>query len=415
MTQVQEVTILGAGIVGICCALSLLERGQRVRLIDRGEPGQETSSGNAGVISPWSIIPQSSPGLWRALPGMLLSRNRPLAVRADTWPRMIPWGLRLLSFGTEGKMRDAANAMEHLCAPSIDLYRRHLAGTGHEGLIRDSHYIHAFRNAADARTAFDSLGYRIRAEKGAPMEVIDHAALKRMEPAIGPAYRAAIAIGAQARCTNPGRMGQVLADKARAMGAEIIRDDVQAINQTGTGWQIIGKAQTYAAPQIVIAMGAWSTALLRPLGYRLPLMAERGYHIECQDPGVSLENSIMDMDGKFVASSMEGGVRIAGQAEFGRADAPADPRRQEILARQAREVFPDLNVTASRFWMGRRPSFPDSLPALGPSERHKGLHFCFGHSHYGLMMAPKSGEVLAEHLTDARPNTPLDAYRASRF
>ncbi|MRU14579.1 FAD-dependent oxidoreductase [Roseovarius sp. A21] len=411
----ETVTILGAGIVGICSALSLLERGQRVRLIDRGDPGQETSLGNAGVVSPWSIIPQSTPGLWRSIPGMILSRNKPLSVRAGTWPRMIPWGLRLLAQGTEARTRRAAEAMDHLCAPSIDLYHRHLAGTGHEGLIRDSHYIHAFRDEAAARDAFDSLGYRIRAEKGAPMEVIDHAALKRMEPAIGPAYRAAITIGAQARCTNPGRMGQVLAQKARSMGAEIIRDEVQALTETETGWHITGQAQSYDAAQVVIAMGAWSAALLRPLGYRLPLMAERGYHIECENPGVSLENSIMDMDGKFVASSMEGGVRIAGQAEFGPAEAPPDPRRKGILARQAREVFPDLNVAQARFWMGRRPSFPDSLPVLGPSGRHKGLYFCFGHSHYGLMMAPKSGEVLADHLTGTRPNLPLAAYSASRF
>lgn len=411
----DDVTILGAGIVGICAALSLLERGQRVRLIDRGEPGQETSLGNAGVISPWSIIPQSAPGLWRALPGMLLSRNKPLAVRADTWPRMIPWGLRLLSFGTEERMRGAADAMEHLCAPSVDLYRRHLSGTGHEALIRDSYYIHAFRDDAAARDAFESLGYRIRAEKGAPMDVVDHAALKRMEPAIGPAYRAGITIGAQARCTNPGRMGQVLAEKARAMGARIIRDEVRALAPRADGWEITGQDRTYDTPQVVIAMGAWSAALLRPLGYRLPLMAERGYHIECANPGIHLANSIMDMDGKFVASSMEGGVRIAGQAEFGRADAPPDQRRQAILARQAKAVFPDLNVAEPRFWMGRRPSFPDSLPVLGPSERHKGLHFCFGHSHYGLMMAPKSGEVLADHLTGVRPNTPIAAYRASRF
>jgi D-amino-acid dehydrogenase len=411
----EDVTILGAGIVGICAALSLLERGQRVRLIDRGEPGQETSFGNAGVISPWSIIPQSAPGLWRALPGMLLSRNKPLAVRADTWPSMIPWGLRLLSFGTEEKMRGAADAMEHLCAPSVDLYRRHLSGTGHEALIRDSHYIHAFRDKAAARDAFESLGYRIRAEKGAPMDMMDHVALKRLEPAIGPAYRAGITIGAQARCINPGRMGQVLAEKARAMGARIIRDEVRALTPTADSWAIAGRDQTYDTPHVVIAMGAWSAALLRPLGYRLPLMAERGYHIECANPGISLANSIMDMDGKFVASSMEGGVRIAGQAEFGRADAPPDQRRQAILARQAKAVFPDLNVEEARFWMGRRPSFPDSLPVLGPSERHKGLHFCFGHSHYGLMMAPKSGEVLADHLTGVRPNTPIAAYRASQF
>ncbi|WP_306152789.1 FAD-binding oxidoreductase [Roseovarius sp. MMSF_3281] len=411
----EDVTILGAGIVGICTALSLLERGQRVRLIDRGAPGQETSFGNAGVISPWSIIPQATPGLWRSIPGMLLSGNKPLAVRAATWPRMIPWGLRLLAHGSETRTRAAADAMAHLCGPSIDLYRRHLAGTGHEALIRDSCYIHAFRNEDAARAAFDSLGYRIRAEKGAPMDLVDHPALKQMEPAIGPAYRAAIVIGAQARCTNPGRMGQVLAEKARAMGAEIIQDEVQALTPAGTGWQIAGKARTYDAARVVMAMGAWSAALLRPLGYRLPLMAERGYHIECPAAGVSLENSIMDMDGKFVASSMEGGVRLAGQAEFAQADAPPDPRRQEILARQAREVFPDIVTKNARFWMGRRPSFPDSLPVLGPSERHEGLHFCFGHSHYGLMMAPKSGEVLADHLTGVRPNVALEAYRATRF
>ncbi len=411
----EQVTILGAGIVGICAALSLLERGKPVRLIDRGAPGQETSFGNAGVISPWSIIPQATPGLWRSIPGMLMSRNKPLAVRATTWPRMIPWGLRLLAQGSEAKTRAAADAMAHLCGPSIDLYRRHLAGTGHEGLIRDSNYIHAFRSEDAARTAFDSLGYRIRAEKGAPMDLVDAAALKRLEPAIGPAFRAAIVIGAQARCINPGRLGQVLAEKARAMGAEVIKDEVQALTPSGAGWQITGKAQFYDAGQVVMAMGAWSAALLRPLGYRLPLMAERGYHIECPGAGISLENSIMDMDGKFVASSMEGGVRIAGQAEFARADAAPDLRRQEILSRQAREVFPDLVTTEARFWMGRRPSFPDSLPVLGPSERHKGLHFCFGHSHYGLMMAPKSGEVLADHLTDVRPNVALEAYRASRF
>ena len=51
-----SVTVLGAGIVGICCALSLAQRGIGVRIIDRGEPGQATSYGNAGVISPWSFI-----------------------------------------------------------------------------------------------------------------------------------------------------------------------------------------------------------------------------------------------------------------------------------------------------------------------------------------------------------------------
>ena len=66
-----EVTIVRGGIIGICSALSLQERGIKVRLIDRESPGQTTSFGNAGVISPWSIIPQSKPGLLKTIPKMI--------------------------------------------------------------------------------------------------------------------------------------------------------------------------------------------------------------------------------------------------------------------------------------------------------------------------------------------------------
>ncbi|MCP4980130.1 MAG: FAD-binding oxidoreductase, partial [Gammaproteobacteria bacterium] len=54
-----ETTIIGGGIVGICCGLALVEAGMRVLLIDKNDPGQGASYGNAGVISPWSIVPQS--------------------------------------------------------------------------------------------------------------------------------------------------------------------------------------------------------------------------------------------------------------------------------------------------------------------------------------------------------------------
>mgnify|MGYP000297774317 CR=1 FL=1 len=165
------ITILGAGIVGICTALSLLERGQRVRLIDRGAPGQETSMGNAGIISPWSIIPQSLPGTWKQIPRLLLGKDAPLAVRAATWPEMIPWGVRFLRNGTEKKVREVSGHMRYLCGPSIELYRRHLAGTGADDLIRDSYYVHAYRTDEGANV--DAYEYRLRRDEGADIERVD--------------------------------------------------------------------------------------------------------------------------------------------------------------------------------------------------------------------------------------------------
>ncbi|MEO0753080.1 MAG: FAD-dependent oxidoreductase [Pseudomonadota bacterium] len=407
------VTILGAGIVGICTALSLAERGVQVRLIDRGAPGQETSFGNAGVISPWSIVPQSQPGLWRQIPRLMLGRYRPLAVRAASWPAMMRWGARFLRNGTEAKVRQTSAAMEILCGPSVDLYRKHLRGTGAEGLVVDAMYIHAFRNVAGA--SLSSLGYAIRKERGADIEVIDQAALRRLEPALSADFQAGVVIKGQARARNPGRIAEVLSHKAQGLGVEVLRREVQALTRSETGWQVICAGEVFDADRVIVSMGAWSARLLKPLGYAMPLMAERGYHVEFPDPGLDMAHSVMDVDAACIASSMEGGLRFAGQAEFGPLDAPEDPRRKAHLTALAKAAFPGLNTDAPRLWMGRRPSLPDGLPALGPLDAERGLYVNFGHCHYGLMMAPKSGEVLADIVTRTPPNQDLSAFSPGRF
>ena len=131
---------------------------------------------------------------------------------------------------------------------------------------------------------------------------------------------------------------------------------------------------TIATPKLVLAAGIWSAELLRPLGWRMPLVAERGYHLEFADPGVSVRNSLMDVTGKAVISSMTDGVRIAGTAEFAAVDAPPNFARAHALAPLAKRVLPGLNLAEARPWMGIRPSFPDSLPAIGPLPRPAESH-----------------------------------------
>lgn len=410
----MTVTILGAGAIGICTALSLAERGEKVRLIDRGAPGQETSYGNAGVISPAAFIPNGEPGLLWQLPKLMTGPFRPLSVRMAHWPRMVPWGLRFLGHCNETSVRAAADAMEYLTAPCIELYRHHLAGTGHENLIRDSAFIYAYRDAG--AVSLDGLSNRIKRAKGVDIEIVDGAVLRRIEPALSTEFRAALVMHGQARALAPGRIATVLAEKARSMGVAVERSAVQRLTRGAKGWKITCEGgQEFTSDKVVMALGAWSAELLRPLGIRVPLAAERGYHLEFPQAGVELGNSVMDSDAKFVASSMEGGVRLAGQADFGGLHAPPDPARRDRMIRLAKRTLPDLEPSAPRFWMGRRPSFPDSLPMLGEFAGHQGLYAAFGHSHHGLMMAPKTGEVVADMVMGKPVNTDLSAYSTARF
>lgn len=409
-----DVTVLGAGIVGICAGLALLEKGLRVRLLDREAPGQATSFGNAGVISPWSVVPQSMPGLWKKVPGWLLDPLGPVTVRPGYLPRLAPWGLRFLYEGRASRIGEISKAMDQLNRDNVSLFRNLLQGTGQEHLLRDSYYVHAFRSAEAAGVM--SSDYTMRQEVGAPIERIGAGDLRDLEPDLSHDFQAAILLKGQARATSPGRLGAVLAEKFRTLGGEIIRDEVTAIRpETEGGWSYVTASGPSQTPKLVLAMGAWSAQLLKPLGIRIPLEAERGYHVSFAEPGVQLNHSVMDMDMKFVASSMEEGLRVAGTAEFAGLDAPINQRRIDGLAKLGKNLLPGLSSGKISTWSGQRPSLPDSLPCIGEIDGFPDLITAFGHSHYGLMMAPKTGRIVADIASGVAANVDLIPYTPNRF
>lgn len=410
----DDVTVLGAGIVGICAGLSLIERGFKVTLVDRDAPGQATSFGNAGVISPWSIIPQAMPGVWKQLPKWVLDPLGPASVKPSYLPKLAGWGLRFLAQSSPDNARKNSAAMDFLNRDCVDLFRQHLAGTGHEDLIRDSYYVHAFRDGSAAR--LEGLDNTLRREAGANLERISGSELQVLEPALSTDFEAAIVIKGQARALSPGKIGAVLADKFRRSGGDVKKAVVHSINpDENKGWTYTTDQGDVSTDKIVLAMGVWSAELLKPLGIKVPLEAERGYHVCFTDPDIELNHSVLDVDRKFVASSMTDGLRVAGNAEFAGLDAPANDKRIQMLIKVARQALPELNTKNYTSWSGQRPSFPDSLPCIGELQGFPGLISAFGHSHYGLMQAPKTGRVVADIIEGLPMNSDLSAYSVARF
>ena len=409
-----DVTILGAGIVGITTALSLTERGFKVALIDQNPPAEGASYGNAGSLSPWSCVPQSMPGLWKSIPGWLLDPEGPVALRTGYAIKFLPWAIKFFQSGQEYRLPAIADAMMALTRPTVTLYRHHLKGTGSEELVRDSVYVHVFRNAADADLS--KLGWRMRSERQVPLEVVKGDALREIEPALSQQFGAAVLIKQQGRALDPGGIGKVLAEKAQTMGVSFMRCRVESlIPEADSTWRINTDTGPVKANRLVVAMGAWSGKLMQDLGIKAPLEAERGYHLVFRDPGVSLNNAIMNVDAKFVISSMLAGVRCAGTAEFAGVDAAPDYRRARVFKKLAKDMFPDLNVDDVQEWMGPRPSTPDSVPYLGEVPGFANLYAAYGHGHTGMTMAPKTGEIIASLIAGETLGVNMTPYRIGRF
>ena len=413
-SETRDALVAGAGIVGICTALALQERGFSVRLIDREGPAESTSYGNAGVISPWSCVPQAMPGLWKRVPKWLFDPEGPLSVRLSYLPRLTPWLIEFLKAGSMTRLPVIADAMMALNRPNLDLYRQLLSGTGEDDLVRDCHYLHVSRKPDGVDP--ESLAWRVRRERGVPMQSLSGDELREIEPELSSEVRSGMMIRSQGRTVNPGRLGKVLAARAAASGVAIERAEIQRIVPIdGGGYTLQTNHGDFAAGTVILTAGVWSERLLRPLGVRVRLEAERGYHMIFKDPGIVLNNAIHDVDNTFVASSMEMGIRSAGTAEFAGIDSAPDYRRSSVFVRHTQSLLPGIRVGETEPWMGRRPSTPDSLPYIGEVPGFPRLFCGFGHAHLGLTGAPMTGRLIAMMAVDERPNIDMAPYRLDRF
>jgi D-amino-acid dehydrogenase len=248
------------------------------------------------------------------------------------------------------------------------------------------------------------------------VEIIGGQDLFELEPALSRDCHSAVIIKDQARALHPGDLTKALAGKAQRLGAKFIQAEARQLRPDRKGgYQLEAQGQTIACNRLVLAGGIWSADLLKCLGIKLPMIAERGYHAEFRNPGVTLNNSVMDVAGKFVISSMTNGIRVAGTSEFAHRDAPPNHERSAILERQARSLLPDLTSEKADHWMGVRPSLPDNLPLIGPLPGHPNLIAAFGHSHYGMGMAPATGRIVAGLISGDRDNQHLGAISPARM
>jgi D-amino-acid dehydrogenase len=237
-----------------------------------------------------------------------------------------------------------------------------------------------------------------------------------VEPELSPEIQSAMVVKQQGRTVNPGRLGKVLAAKAEAQGARFLRGRVARIApQADGGYRIETDQGSHATTTVVLAAGAWSARLLAALGVRVPLEAERGYHLVFKDPGLSLTHSIMDTERKFVISSMEMGVRSAGTAEFSGLDAAPNYRRANVFKGLSKKLLPNLNTDSPEAWMGIRPATPDSVPFIGPVPGHHNIYAAFGHGHLGLTGAPMTGRMVAALVANEPLNVNMEPYRLDRF
>lgn len=413
----QDVLILGAGIVGISTGIHLLKRGRSVTLVDKNQPGRETSYGNAGIIQREGVRPHAFPRDLHTLMqvGLHLStaaRYEPLAL-----PRIAPPLLKYWWASSPDHYRQVVENYAPLIARSIDTHAELIAEAGPdaEKLISKKGWYLVFRTLEKlqreaAKAEEDRKRFSIH------HEVVDWAGLKALEPSLIGGLAGGIHWTDPWTVTDPGGLVTEYFKLFEKLGGTFVAGEASGLSQDGGTWQTRVGGTLQTAKQAVIALGPWAPEVLDKLGYRLPLFVKRGYHMHYKPAeGAALNHLLLDAEVGYVLAPMARGIRLTTGAEFNLRDAAPTPVQLGKAEQAAKEVFPLGERVDPQPWKGARPCTPDMMPIISKAPKHEGLYAGIGHAHHGFTLGPATGELLAQMMTGEATAIDVKPFRMERF
>jgi D-amino-acid dehydrogenase len=415
MSSKNDVLILGAGVIGLACALQLLREGAQVTVIEQTAPGAGASHGNCGTITPSHAPPLTAPGVVLRALRSLLRADAPL--RISPMPDLARW--RWL-FGLARQTRPAAfwhaaQARAALLQRARELLPQMLAREGIDAGWSEQGLLLVFR---DARAlAAEQHDVEVLQRLRIPVRVLQGAEVEAREPALRPGVAGAIEHTGDAML-RPERLVAGLAARVQALGGVI--ESGARIEGFDTGAARITTVHTtrggFRAAQVLLALGAWSPLLARRLGLRIPVQPGKGYSMTWDAQPGAPRTPLVLKERSVCVTAWQDGFRLGSTMEFSGWSGGLNPVRLAALQRAAGEYLHAPPRTPAREqWWGWRPMSRDEVPLIGPSTRWRNLWLATGHGMLGVSMAAATAELIAQ-LLDARAPT-LDAalYAPARF
>lgn len=409
----MKIAVLGGGVIGITTAWWLRQAGHDVVVIDRNAgPGLESTRAGGGQLS----LSYAEPWANRSAPLQLLkwlfADNAPLRFRPRADARQWMWSLQFFRECWPGRLEGNVRSMVALSAYSLAVLREMRTELNIGAEHHTKGILNFYRDEASLEQSQDMA--EIMRELGVDRRVLNVEELISIEPALG-SFRHRLAGGdyaADDETADAWQFTNALAERARHTGVEflfehqisrLIADEGRIIAAETIDRE--GMYESVKADAFVVALGAYSYELLKPLGIRCNVYPTKGYSatFPIVDVDAAPSISLTDPARKVVYSRMGNTLRMAGLADLSGFSRVLDPDRCAFMKRQAYELFPAaLDFNRVSFWAGLRPSTPSGVPLVGQT-RIANLYLNAGHGTLGWTMAAGSGRAIADLISGHKP------------
>ena len=410
-----DILIIGGGVIGVSAAYYLAREGVEVTLVDKKSIAAGSSWGNAGLLCPNHSEPIPGPGVLGQGVKWLLNPESPLYIKPRLDLDLLRWIWRFRGYCNQTAQDRAIPRLRDMQRASLELYKQIIAEESIECDFQESGGLLVFRTNAGMEAGVAHA--RHMADFDLKLEILDADTVHKMEPSLHPDVKGGILHQEDAFLT-PHKFVFSLAKAARQAGANILDGvDVQGFARTDERITAVWTNQGDIRPrQVILAAGAWSTALARQLGLDIPMQPAKGYSISIPRPQLSPQRYVIFGERNAVATPMGDTLRFAGTLELSGMKPVINQRRVNAIRKAARDylILPEP-MPEGHVWQGLRPVPPDGMPYIGRSKQVANLAIATGHAMLGLSMGPITGKLISELIQERPTSLPLNGFEPDRF
>lgn len=411
-----SVIVIGAGIIGLCSAYYLTKEGFKVTLLEQGDLLNNCSSGNAGMIVPSHFVPLAAPGMISKGVKWMFDSKSPFYVKPSLSPALISWGLKFWKHANQKQVDKVAEPLRDLHLLSKQLYDELTQEPELDFGLEKKGILMLYKNKA---TGEEEIHLAKKAQAlGLDVEILSANATQDLEPDTELDVLGSVHYKCDAHL-YPNALVKQLVAYLKGKGVEILTNCKVTGFQTSNGRinSIVTSNQTYTGDAVVMTGGAWLPELAQKAGLSIPIMPGKGYSFMV-NPSEKIHHPALLLEARVAVTPMNGAVRFGGTMEIAPINHQINKNRVEGIVNSIPQYYPNHKVAfpeVDKIWYGFRPCSPDGLPYIGYSQKLSNLIVAGGHGMMGVSLAPITGKLVAELLSEQPLSTSIGHYLPERY
>lgn len=417
----MHIAILGGGVLGVASAWYLAKSGHQVTVIDRqNHVAQETSHGNAGMISPGYSSPWAAPGVPIKAIGWMLQDLAPFMINLkEVDGYTLSWMTKMLANCNTHSYQTNKARMLRIAQYSRDCFVEIRKELNLDYDARQRGTLQLFRK----QKQIDALQKDIKVlqELGIEHQKLDMDGCLLHEPALAQVKDKFVG-GLRLPGDETGdcfKFTTALAKECEKLGVNFMMNTrIEKLNESkGKITSVSTDAGIIMADNFLCALGSYSPQVLKTVGIDVPIYPIKGYSLTLpiEDESRAPQSTIMDETYKVAVTRFDDRIRVGGTAEIASYNLECPKKRRASVDFVIQDMFPGAaDIAKAEFWTGLRPMTPDSTPVLGGT-RYSNLFLNTGHGTLGWTMSLGSAKFVCDIINQKIPDIDPEGLSIERY